>query len=68
MCTGALSAGCSLSPVTTHRRNKCLSENLYPEQPRCFYFIGNINLITAGIFFPALVTGELKAKFAVEIQ
>lgn len=31
-------------------------------------FIGNTNLVTADIFLPAVVTGEVKVKFAIEIQ
>ena len=51
--TGALSPGL-LIVSCNHPEEKCLSENLYPEQPRCFYFIGNIKRLTAGIFFPCL--------------
>lgn len=55
--------GYSLSPTTTCRRMSLRKS----EQPRFFYFLGNINHITALSLF-ALVTGELKGKFAIEIQ
>lgn len=63
---GILSTGLSIVS-SNHPWENVSEKNLYPEQPRLFHLIGNINHITA-VFYPALVTGELKARFATERQ